>query len=449
MVTTVPPGPRGHFLLGSLPDMNRDLLGLYSNAVQTYGEVSALPFPGGVRLYVIGSPAGFKQVLQNNNRNYRKNAFLNSVLAPINGLNLFTADGESWLSRRRLMQPAFHRQRIAGFGPVITGCGADLIARWRTLPAGAWVDVVDEMMAVTLRIAGHALFGKELASGAGAELGQAFAVTSEYANYRFRTPFAPPLWVPTRMNRALKHALKVHDRLIYALIRERRPLPEQPHDLLGMMIDARDAETGAGMTDQELHNEISAMMFAGHETTAITLSWALYLLSQTPEALARLRAEVGALGHAPEMDDLPALAYTRRVIDETLRLYPPAWGIARESIGPDTIGGYPIPANASITLAAYAVHHDAHYWSNPERFDPDRFLPERADEQPAFAYIPFGGGPRLCIGNSFALTEATLLLAALAQAFDWRLKPGHPVKPKPIFTLHPSDGLPMQITPRT
>jgi cytochrome P450 len=199
------------------------------------------------------------------------------------------------------------------------------------------------------------------------------------------------------------------------------------------------------MSDPTLRNEVLVMMFAGHETTAVTLGWAFYLLSQNPEVEALLHAELDNVlaGRAPALADLPNLPYARRVVDETLRLYPPAWGVARQQVEADVIGGYALPADSSITVVINNVHHDARFWDHPERFDPDRFTPERSLGRHPFAYMPFGAGPRQCIGNQFALTEAHLVLAAIAQRYQFRLVPGHPVRPRPVFVLRTSHGLPM------
>jgi cytochrome P450 len=259
------------------------------------------------------------------------------------------------------------------------------------------------------------------------------------------SPFQPPAWVPTRGNRLLNRTRRALDEKIYGLIRARRNSKEEHNDLLGMMMAARDADTGEAMSDATLRNEILVMMFAGHETTAVTLAWAFYALSQTPAAEDKLHAELDSVlaGRAPTLADLPNLPYARRVVDEVLRLYPPAWGIGRQQIAADTIGGYHIPAGSSLTLVINNVHRDARFWEAPERFDPDRFTPERSAGRHPFAYMPFGAGPRQCIGNQFALTEAHLVLATLAQRYKFRLEAGHPVQPRPVFVLRTSHGLPM------
>jgi len=342
------------------------------------------------------------------------------------------------------MQPAFHRQRLNAFGEIMADSSARVLERWDRGPAGQRLEIDQEMMALTLQVAGRALFSRDLL-GEARELGQAFTDLSEYMNYRMNNPFALPAFVPTRPNRKFRQAMRTVDGKIFAMIGERRRGGQPSDDLLAMLMEARDADTGQGMTDAQLRNEVAVMMFAGHETTSVTLTWACYLLSQNPEAEARLHAELDQVlgGRAPAIADLPRLPYTRAVIDETLRLYPPAFGITRQSIKADEFGGYRIPANSSLTLVFYNVHRDARFWSEPERFDPDRFTPERSAGRPPFAYLPFGAGPRQCIGNQFALTEAQLVLATLAQRYQLRLVPGHTVMPNPIFTLRTSHGLPM------
>jgi cytochrome P450 len=440
----LPPGPRGQFFWGMLADMRRDMIGMYRASAAKYGDVVKLRFAG-VDTFALSHPDYFKQVLQDNNRNYKRNAFFNNIVKQFVGLSLFTADGDDWLSRRRLMQPAFHRQRLAHFGEVMTDSTARLLARWDQGAAGQRLHVDQEMMALTLQVAGQALFSRDLL-GEARELGEAFTTLSEYMNYRMGTPFAPPQFVPTRHNRQFARARRIVDASIFDMIGARRAgKGGNTNDLLEMLMEARDADTGKGMTDAELRNEIAVMMFAGHETTSVTLTWAFYLLSQNPAAEVALHAELerALSGRAPTIADLPNLPYNRGVIEETLRLYPPAFGVTRQSVDADVFGGYRVPANAGVTLVFYNVHHDARFWPEPERFDPARFSSEQAEKRPAFAYVPFGAGPRQCIGNQFALTEAQLVLAAIAQRYQLRLVAGHPVKPNPVFTLRTSNGLPM------
>jgi cytochrome P450 len=431
-----------------LPAIQRDMLGLYRDSARDYGDVVRLRFAN-VDTFALSHPDHFKHVLVDNNRNYVRNPFFNDIVRLFIGESLFTTDGEDWLSRRRLMQPAFHRQRIAAFGEVMTAATDAMLERWQREPDGQRLAIDQEMMALTLRIAGQALFSVDLL-GQASTLGEGFSGMSEYVNYRLGHPYQPPAFIPTRANRLLRRSKRILDQQVYDLIRARRQAGGEHNDLLGLLMAARDADTGAGMTDLQLHNEIMVMMFAGHETTAVTLGWVFYLLSEHPEAEARLAAELRQVlgGRTPTVADLPNLPYTRRVVDEALRLYPPAFGITRQSVEADEIGGYRIPAQASVTLLTWNAHRDPRFWEAPEQFDPDRFAPERSDKRPAFAYLPFGAGPRQCIGNQFALTEAQLVLATIAQRYQLRLAAGHPVRPKPVFVLHTSDGLPMITTRR-
>ena len=441
----LPPGPRGRFFFGVLSELGRDQLSLYSDTAREFGDVVRLPVAG-INLFAFNHPDHFKHVLQDNNRNYRRNQFFNNVVKTFVGLSLFTADGDDWLSRRRLMQPAFHRQRISGFGELMTNAADGMLQRWEAGADGQQLQIDDEMMRLTLQVAGQALFSADL-TGKASRLGKAFTALSEYVNYRMMTPFAPPAFFPTAQNRSFKRALRALDEEIYTLIRQRRSQTEEHGDLLEMIMQARDADTGEAMTDDQVRNEIAVMMFAGHETTAAVLTWTFYLLSQNPEAERRLHSEVsGALaGRGPQVTDLANMPFNRMVIEEAMRLYPPALGVTRQSIGPDVIGGYHIPANSSVTLVINNVHRDPRFWDNPERFDPERFTPERSANRPHYAYMPFGGGPRLCIGNMFAMTEAQLVLASVIQRYQLRLLPGHPVKAAPIFVMRTSHGLPMTL----
>jgi len=443
MPAALPPGPRGQFLLGSLPELQRDMLGLYRNSAREYGDVVRLRFMG-LDTFTVSHPDHFKYVLQDNNKNYGRNPFINDLVRMFVGDSLFTTDGGDWLSRRRLMQPAFHRQRIATFGALMSAATSEMLAGWDAEPDGRLLQLDPALMALTLRIAGQALFSVDLL-GESSALGEGFTGMSEYINYRMKHPFPPPLFVPTKANRLYRRTRRLLDEKIYGLIRQRRAEAAEHGDLLGMLMEARDADTGEGMSDDQLRNEIAVMMFAGHETTAATLAWAFYLLSQNPAAEAKLHAELDSVlaGRAPTLDDLPRLPYTRLVVDETLRMYPPAFAITRASLGPDVIGGYRLPAKASVTLLTWNAHYDPRFWDKPDLFDPERFTPEGSANRPAFAYLPFGAGPRQCIGNIFALSEAQLVLAGMAQRYQLRLTPGHPVKPRPIFVLRTSHGLPM------
>ena len=444
----LPPSPPSHPLLGLMREFRQDRIGLYRRVAQAYGDVLRMRFLW-VNTYTISHPDYMRQVLVENNHNYVRNPFVNDVFKLFLGDGLFTMDGESWLSRRRLMQPAFHRQRLAGLGTLITDAAEAMLVDWSQWQEGQEITIDEEMMKVTLRVVGQALFSVDLL-GAASALGDAFTSVSEFVNYRMNTPFPPPLWLPTPRNRQFKAALATLDSTVHSIIEERKKTSEEKGDLLDMLMAARDADTGAGMTDEELRNEVALLIFAGHETTATTLTWTFYLLSQHPEVENKLHAELATVlgGRTPTLADLPNLPYNRMVIEETMRLYPQAWGVSRKSVAADEVGGYQIPAGASLTLPIMTLHYDPRWWEQPDQFDPERFTPERSANRHKFAYLPFGAGPRQCIGNNFALMEAQLVLATVAQRYQLRLRPGHPVQPDPVFVLRTSHGLPMRVTRR-
>ncbi len=444
----LPPGPSGHPIFGLIKEFQQDMLGFYQTAMQDYGDVVRLRLLW-INTYAITHPDAVRYILQEHNRNYRRNRFVNDLIKRYLGKGLFTLDGESWLSRRRLMQPAFHRQRLHGLAVLMTDATERMLAGWAQQPADAPLAIHEEMMKVTLQIAGQALFSIDLLGDA-KKVGDAFVETTAYTSKRMQTPFLPPRFLPTGQNRRFNQANKTLDQTIYAMIRERRRQQTDAADLLSMLMAARDAETGATMSDKQLRHEIALLIFAGHDTTANALTWTFYLLSQYPAEEAKLHAELESVlqGRTPTVDDLPNLPYSRMVIEETLRLYPPAWTIGRQSIELDTVGGYTMPAQANLIVPIYVIHRDPRWWPEPERFDPERFTAEQIATRHKFAYLPFGGGPRLCIGNNFAMMEAQLVLATIAQRYRLRLQPDHPVQPKPVVMLSTSHGLPMLLEPR-
>ena len=441
----LPPGPRGHWLWGSLLDFQADPLRAYTEAARQYGDIVRFR-SGPWHSYLVTHPDYVKHVLQDNHRNYNKGALSDAYLKPLLGQGLITSEGDFWLRQRRLMQPAFHKQRLAHFGQTMTDKTLAMLDRWQTYAAsGEPFDVSAEMMRLTLSIVGKTLFSAEVEDTSG-EVGRAMEVAQAHVNYRTTHPFSLPERFPTPRNRRFRQAKATFDRILLSIIEERRRSGEDKGDLLGMLLAARDEATGEGMSDQQLRDETVTLFLAGHETTSNTLTWTWYLLSQHPEVARRLREELSRLlgGRTPTVADIPHLKYTTQVLEETMRLYPPAWVITRGAIGPDEIGGYPIPARALISISPYVTHRHPDFWPNPEVFDPERFTPERAADRPRYAYFPFGGGPRQCIGNNFALMEATLLLATIAQAGQLDLAPGHRVALEPLITLRPRYGMRMR-----
>jgi cytochrome P450 len=308
--------------------------------------------------------------------------------------------------------------------------------------------VLDEMTRLTLQVAGLSLFGTDL-TGTASAIGSASRIVFEHASYRLNSAFPLPEWVPTRRNRRFVRARRILNDAVFAMIGERRRSGSDRQDLLALLMAARD-EDGSSMTDVQLRDEVVTMMLAGHETSAATLAWTWYLLSEHPDVAEKLTAELDAVlgGRTPTVDDLARLPYADMVIHESLRLYPPAWGIARQSLADDELGGYHLPAGSILALGTYVTHRLPEFWEEPHRFEPERFTPERSAGRPRCAYLPCGAGARQCVGASFALLEARLVLATLAQRFRPRLVSGHPVATDATFTLRPRHGLRMTIEAR-
>jgi cytochrome P450 len=406
-----------------------------------YARIRAIP---GIWFYLVTHPDGVEHVLQKNHKNYRKPDVLIKPIRLLMGNGLFSSEGDFWLRQRRLMQPAFHRQQIAVLGRQMASAAAALVEEWDRGEPGRVIDVVPEMMRLTLGIAGTTLFSHDISADADT-IGRAFRVVFAYVSRRMNSQMTPPLWMPTAGNRAVRHAKEMLDRVVLEVIDGRRRHGPGSGDLLDLLLAARDEESGAGMTDQQLRDEVLTLLTAGHDTVGAALSWAWHLLGQNPETQEALADEVRGRfgGRTPEVDDLPYLPLARAVFDEVLRLYPPAPGVVRETIHEDEIDGRRIPAKVIVVPYAYVTHRDPEFWDEPERFKPERFLPGSGGGRPKFSYFPFGGGPRVCIGNTFALTEGPLILAALAQRFRLESVPGQVVVPDTTFTLRPKTGVKM------
>jgi cytochrome P450 len=449
LAARVPPGPRGNVLLGSIGDIYRDRLRFVLDVASTYGEVARYRVAH-MRIYQVSSPAGVGRLLHDNHRNYSKDVATFGTLRLFLGNGLFTSDGDFWRRQRRLAQPAFHRRRVANFGALMTDATLAKLERWRTrVSQDRPLDVADEFMRLTMEVATLALFSTSV-RGDIDKIGSAITTLLDDVTFRFTFPFYPPLKVPTPRNRRFLAARATLDAIVYRIIAERRQRPDEHDDLLAMLMQARDEETGEGMSDRQLRDEVVTLFLAGHETTANALTWASFLLSTHVAVERRLRAEVDEAlqGRVPTASELPRLPYTRMVIDETLRLYPPAWITNRRAIEADAVCGYRIPADATVSISPYVTHRDPTLWENPEGFDPERFTPERSARRPHYAYFPFGGGPRQCIGKGFALMEATLVLALLTQRYELHLVPGRRVETEALATLRPRYGMWMAAHPR-
>jgi cytochrome P450 len=430
-----------------LPAVRRDPTGVFTAAAARYGEVVFFRI-GPRRGYLLTNPSDVRHVLQDNARNYRKSP-LYEKLRIFLGNGLLTSEGEFWLRQRRIAQPAFHRQKIAALADVMTGAACEVAAQWAPVAAsGGVLDVEDEMMRLTRTVVLRALLGADLGPYA-AGIDDAWAVINQHIGESFWS-FGFGDRLPTARRRRFEAARALLQAAVDHVIAERRRRPG-PDDLLSMLMSARDEETGEGMTDEQLRVEVTTFLLAGQETTALALTWTWYLLSQHPHARERLEAELDGVlqGRPPGYADLAQLPYTRMVLDEALRLYPPAWGFSRQALGDDRLGGYHLPRGWLAFVLPYVLHRLPAFWPDPDRFDPERFTPERSAERPKFVYLPFGAGPRQCIGNHFALIEAQLVLATLAQSYRLTLEPGHQVEPWPLITLRPRFGLRMLVRDRS
>jgi cytochrome P450 len=354
------------------------------------------------------------------------------------GNGLLTSDGDSWLRQRRLAQPAFKPSRVAAYGETMVAYAERLIAGWK---AGETRDLQPEMTRLTLEITAKTLFGADIGTDA-ADVGAALADALASFDVRVSSWFPLPYWVPTPTNRRLVKAVKRLDAIVYRIINERRAGGEDRGDLLSMLLQAQDDEGGA-MSDKQLRDETMTLFLAGHETTALALTWTFYLLAQSADAEAKLRTELAAVlgGRSPTVADLPRLRWTEHVVTESMRLYPPAYAFGREALADCEIGGYPVRKGTTLFLSQWVMHRDPRYYDEPERFLPERWAGGLMQRLPRFAYFPFSGGPRQCIGDRFAMMEAVLIVAAVAQRYRFALVPGHPVVPKPSMTLRPQHGI--------
>ncbi len=444
--SATPPGPRGHLVLGSLREVQRDPLGMLRDGFRDHGDVVRLRF-GTTRALLLAHPEHIGRVLHDNHRNYDKHNVDYAVLRRLLGNGLLTSDGEFWRRQRRLMAPMFHRQRVAGFCNLMVNSTLEMLERWDAMArSGESFDIAAEMTRLTLPIVAKALFSADVSDDAEAIGAALTEVNRQLGEFSLLDMF----WmIPTPRKRRFRAAVQTLDEVVGKIIDARRRATHRNEDLLSMLLDAVDEETSKGMTPRQVRDEVLTVLLAGHETTANALAWTWYLLARNLAAENKLHDEIAStLGErAPAAPDLPQLRYTRMVIEESMRLYPPAWAISRNAIGEDEIGGYPVRPRTNIIICSFVTHRHPSFWEEPERFDPERFSSERSQRRPDFAYLPFGGGPRICIGNAFATTEAQLVVATIAQRYRLRLVPGHPVELHPLITLRPRHGIRMTLHP--
>jgi cytochrome P450 len=398
------------------------------------------------RMFILNEPGAIRYVLLDNAANYIKSEVGRRLLEPGLGRGLLTSEGETWRRHRRIMAPSFDPRSVTGYAPIMTEVTQTLLEKWDALPQGSEIDAAAAMMHLTLHIISKAMFSSDSdeivdAVEGGVNQYQTLVRPSLLDLLHFPQWFAR-LFAPLPTDGLFDE----FDRKVDLLLTERGRAPDaEPKDLLARLVAARDSETGGGMTANEVRDQVVTIFMAGHETTSLALSWTWYLLSQHPAVEAKLHRELADVlgGRTPRNEDIASLRYTRMVMEESMRLYPPAHTTGRQPIKPDEILGHRIPAGAEVLIMPWLLHRKPQLWEDPERFDPERFAPERAAERPRFAYIPFGAGPRICIGAAFAMTEAILILATIAQLYRLRLKPGHPVEPHGLITLRPRYGMQM------
>jgi cytochrome P450 len=427
--------------------MRRDPMAVFMGAARRFGDVAYLKI-GPRRGFLITNPADVRHVLQDNARNYHKSPLYAKLRMSI-GNGLLTSEDEFWLRQRRIAQPAFHRQRIAGLARVMADAARETASAWQAIASrGEPVDVDEEMMRLTRTVVLRALLGGDLGPFAGT-IDQAWTIINQHVGESFWSLGIIDRLRPSKQRR-FQAARAVLRGAVDHVISQRRRTPGHDSDLLSMLLSARDEETGEAMTDEQLRVEVTTFLLAGQETTSLALTWTWYLLSQHRAARQRLEDEIDSVleGRPPEYADLANLPYTRMVIDEAMRLYPPAWGFSRQALTDDRLGGFHLPRGWLAFVVPYVLHRLPAFWKDPDAFDPDRFSPEQSADRPKFVYLPFGAGPRQCIGNHFALIEAHLIVATLAQRYRLHLAPQHRVEPWALITLRPRFGMPMIIEAR-
>jgi cytochrome P450 len=441
----LPPGPKGYPLFGNVFEPRGDAVGYFTKCVREHGDIVFLRFLG-VPMCFVNRPEFIESVLVTQSGNFEKSKDYRA-LRRVLGNGLLTSEGEFWRRQRKLVQPAFHQERIAAYAEVMAGFTRRMMESWAD---GQELDIHEAMMRLTLDIVAKTLFDTDVsheAEDVSAALDVLMGKFMRQAGFAFLLPKFVPIPTTSRLQRAVKQL----DKVIYGIIRQRRASGQMSGDLLSVLLQAQDDE-GIGMTDRQLHDEIMTLFLAGHETTANALSWTWLLLGRNPEAAEKLSEELRAVlgGRTPTPADLSRLIYTDRVLREAMRLYPPVWIIGRRALAPFRLGEYELPAETNVLMSQLILHRDARYFPDPGRFDPDRWRPDdpRCSALPRFAYFPFGGGPRVCIGAGFAMMEAVLLLATIAQEFQVDLIAGQSIEMLPSVTLRPKGGIRVKVRRR-
>ena len=451
----LPPGPRDRvFGLSILGQIQRDLLGTLDRFHAEYGDAVLLQVAGG-RYYLFHHPDQIREILVTKGKSFQIRPHVRRVFGQWNGNSVLTTEGEAWRTQRKLVTPGFASRRFAGYGEVMVRLTNELTRAWesRLARGEGTVEIDGEMTALTLRIIGETMFSADIA-GETEKIGAAVRTLGEVAMRELASPFVPPPWLPWPGRAAKQAAIRYLDEFVWKVVRERRAEGSDRGDLLSMLLLAADDEEGGGgakLTDAQVRDNAMTMLLAGHDTTAAGFCWIFYELARNPALQEEAAREVAALGARPLGGaDVPRLKFCERFVKESLRLHPPTSGVfVREALEDVEIGGYPVRKGDLVQEFSYVVHRDPRWYPDPLRFDPDRFLPDAEAARPQFAYFPFGGGPRICVGQHFAMLEMILVLGTMLQTFEFALAPGQG-EPRPVFraSLRPDGGIRLSIRRR-
>lgn len=444
-LAVLPPEIKGSLIQGVMPEFNRDMLGFIERG-RDHGDVVRMRFLY-LTAYFLYHPDDIEYVLSTNAKNFIKSRSVRSpFFQRLVGNGLLTSEGEFWRRQRRLAQPAFHRQRISGYGVVMVEYAEQLISSWCE---GETRDIHQDMMRLTLEIVVRTLFNADV-SGDAAKVERALSEIVKPFSAQATVKWILDNRLPTKTHRHFNECAKEIDEIVYRIISERRASGSDQGDLLSMLLAAQDEDDGGQMTDRQLRDEVMTLFLAGHETTALTLSWTWYLLAQNPAAEQKFHEELDEVlaGRLPTAADLSQLKYTEMIAKESMRLYPPAFALGRESIEGCEVGGFRMPAKTQVFMFQWAVQRDPRFFDQPNAFVPERWTAEFAGSLPKYAYFPFGGGPRACIGNYFAMMEVVLLLATIGQRYRFSLLAEHPVSLLPAMSLRPRDGIKVVVKSR-
>ncbi|MGK0383876.1 MAG: cytochrome P450 [Bacteroidia bacterium] len=450
----LPPIAKGETFIGSARDLANDPLDFFEKYIPKFGEIFQLKsiffrfISEFERVMIVSNPDMVKHIIQDNNRNYIK-SYGYRVLKVLLGEGLLTSEGDFWRKQRKLIQPGFHKERLSSFVQIYADLGQELVDKWNQVEDGANVDVSKDFMVTTLNIVSRSMFSTDV-DDAMEVVNREFDYANERLIERIKNPFPMPLWMPLPKTVREKKSYDSVKNVVAEIIEKRRSSNQKYGDLLAMLMEIEDADTGEKMSNQQIQDEVITIFLAGHETTAVALTWLAHCLDENPEVVEKLLEEEKTVlnGRTPTIDDLRSLEYTRMVIDETLRLYPPAWIIGRHSLDSDKLGEYDIPKDTNCLIPVYYIHRDPKHWDEPLKFKPERFSKENSKGRHKFVYFPFGGGPRLCIGNNFALMEMQVIIPMIVRAFKLNKSKNFKVKKDPLITMRPTPHMKMTVGKR-